>query len=192
MAKIEPWEQRLREWHEEFARQVNNAWPLVFLTHDTARAADPDNVPLLDTENDAKWMDKLVQPARQLLDVSSSIAGSIYAEEEGNIDAFKRAVQPVSDFFNGCRVKLSVSWSQGEIQVNRDFLEDESEKSFVAFVLADWFFEHITRYKDTVHLGVCRLCPKVYVKPKHGQKSRYCSASCKHKAYRKRKKEAEE
>ncbi|MFC2081572.1 hypothetical protein ACFLR0_00095 [Candidatus Bipolaricaulota bacterium] len=118
--------------------------------------------------------------------------GAIHTEEDGDIKAFRRAVQPVSEFYNGCRVRLGVSWQGDEIRVNRDFLEEESEKPFVAFVLADRFFEYITRYKEIVHLGVCRLCGKVYLKPKHGQKSRYCSSSCKQKAYRQRKKESEE
>jgi hypothetical protein len=191
VAKIEPWEQRLRMSLEQFAYQVNDTWPVMMLTHYNAPGVDPDDIPTLDFENDDNWMDKLVKPARQLFDVWKSIVGCIHAEEERDTDAFNRAVQPLSDFFDGCRVEMSVVWDQGEIRVNRDFLEDESEKSFVAFALADRFLEYVTRQKDIVHLGVCGLCRQVYVKPKHGQKARYCSAACKQKAFRKRRKEAE-
>jgi len=38
------------------------------------------------------------------------------------------------------------------------------------------------------HLGICHECNRIYLKRKHGTKSRYCSRACGQKAWRERKK----
>ncbi len=190
MAKIEPWEQKIRDFMEGFATQVNNLFDFGVFLQSREHENDPEQVPDVDPYNDPKWISKLVTPAKEHVTVWGSIVGSIYQHEEGNSEAFQTAIKPVSDFYSGSKVRLEVVWEDGQVRLSRQYL-GENPQLFTAFAPADQFFDYVTRYSDIVHLGVCRLCQQLYVKPKHGQKMRYCSASCRQKAYRQRKKESD-
>jgi len=191
MAKIEPWEQRIRENMQKFADQANGMSNLILVTHYEAPKQPGEEIPEIDKVNDPEWFDKLRTLARELFAIQCSIISSIGAEEDGDKETFRKAVKGSADFVDGTQVELSISWRGDEIHRTRVLQPESTEKGFVAFVMADWLLEYLTRYKDAVHLGVCRTCSKVYVKPKHGQKMRYCSASCRQKAYRQRKKESD-
>ena len=190
MAKIEPWEQRIRGEMERFVHQLGIAIDMAVHTHYMHQRSDPDNIPELDFR-DPSWVGKLVQPARKIIDIQYAIREAIRVEEDGDQDAFGKATKPISEFVDGMMVRLQSVWSGGEIRLSHEHTSDEKERPFVAFVLVEWFFDYEMRYKDVVHLGVCRQCRKAYVKPKHGQKTRYCSPACRQKAYRERKKETE-
>jgi len=191
MAKIEPWEQRIRDEMEKFAYQLNIAFSVAIHTHYGRKLDDPDNVPELDFNDTKKFIDQLVPRARKLLEIQSAIRTAIRAQEDGDQKAFSKATKPISVFVDGMTVRLQSYWSADEIRLSHEHISDEDERPFIAAVLVDWFFDYQMRYKDFVHLGACRQCNKVHVKPKHGQKTRYCSAACRQKAYRERKKESE-
>jgi len=191
MAKIEPWEQRVRDEMGKFAYQVNIAFEIALHIHNMRKRDDPDSVPELDFKDAKKLVGQLVPPARMLLDIQFAIRTAIRAQEDGDQKAFIEATRPISEFVDGMKVGLQSYWVRDEIRLSHDHISDEDERPFNAAVLVDWFFEYQMRYKDLVHLGVCRQCNKVHLKPKHGQKMRYCSAACRQKAYRKRKKETE-
>lgn len=191
MAKIEPWEQRMRENMQMFADQANGMFDMIFLTHYQTPTQPGEEIPEIDAANDPKWPQKLRELARELYEILSSILRTIKAEEDGDKETFREAAQLSVDFVDGTQVELSISWREDQIQRTRVLKPETTAKSFHAFVMADWLLDYLTRYKDAVHLGVCRNCTKVYVKPKHGQKMRYCSASCRQKAYRQRKKKSD-
>lgn len=191
MAKIEPWEQRIREDMEKFANQANGMSNLILVTHYETPAQPGEAIPEIDKVNDLEWPKKLRKLAHELFAIQCSIISSIGAQEDTDKETFRQAVKISADVVDGTQVKLSISWRGDQIHRTRVLQPQTTSRSFHAFVMADWLLEYLTRYKDVVHLGVCRTCSKVYVKPKHGQKMRYCSASCRQKAYRQRKKESD-
>ena len=191
MAKIEPWEQRIRDDMEKFAHQLNIAFSMAIHTHYMYKEKDPGNVPDLDFNHPEKFLDQLVPPARKLVEIQSAIRTAIRAQEDGDQKAFIKATKPISEFVDGMTVRLQSSWSGDEIRLSYEHISDEAQRPFLAFAPIEWFFDYQMRYKDVVHLGVCRQCNTVHLKPKHGQKMRYCSAACRQKAYRERKKETE-
>ena len=191
MAKIEPWEQRMRDEMEKFSHQLNIAFSVAIRTHYEHKRDDPDNVPDLDFSHPEKFLDQLVPPARKLVEIQSAIRTAIRAQEDGDHKAFSKAAKPISEFVDGMTVRLQSYWSGDEIRLSHEHISDEAKRPFLAFGLVEWFFDYQMRYKDVVHLGVCRQCNMVHLKPKHGQKMRYCSAACRQKAYRERKKETE-
>ncbi len=191
MAKIEPWEQRIRENMQKFADQANSMYEWIFMTHYSTPVQPGEEIPDIDEANDPNWPQKLLKFARELYDIRSSILGTLIADEDGDEQAFREAVQVSADFVDGTQVRLSIRWRGDQIYRTRDLKAETPFRCLPAFVSADWLLDYLTQYKDAVHLGVCRTCSKVYVKPKHGQKMRYCSSSCRQKAYRQRKKEAD-
>ena len=192
MAKIEPWEQRIREDMQKFADQANRMSETVLMTHYGTPALPGEEIPEIDKVNDPEWPQKLRKFAHELFAIQCSIISGIGADEDGDKETFRKAVQVSADFVDGTEVELSISWRGDEIHRTRVLKPPGSiSRCFPAFVMADWLLEYLTRYKDAVHLGVCQTCSKVYVKPKHGQKMRYCSASCRQRAYRQRKKESD-
>lgn len=190
MAKIEPWEQRIREQAEELAMKLNNAFPYALMLHEDARARDPDHVPVVYPE-DASSLSRLVGRARKLLNVGEAINTAIVADEEGDEDALKKAMQVLTEFTEGLAVKLAWVKRVDGYVLSREHMASEEDYPFLATVLMLGFADYWERYKDIVHLGVCRQCSTVYVKAKHGRKMRYCSRACQQKAYRKRRKEKE-
>ena len=189
MAKMELWEKRIRESMEGLARQLNGAPSVAIIEHETAREDDPEHIPPLNF-NDPKWRLKLAPKAKKLATVSDCITKAIAAEEEGDEARFDEAMRPIAEFTDGMLVQLE--WSKGPrgYQLTREPKSPEEERPFVASVLVVWWAEYLMRYREIVHLGVCRQCGNVYLKPKHGQKQRYCSRACSQKAYRERKKES--
>ncbi|MGB2982643.1 MAG: hypothetical protein WBC63_02145, partial [Candidatus Bipolaricaulia bacterium] len=80
--------------------------------------------------------------------------------------------------------------SLGEYRLVMQFSADtEEEHPFVTASVALAFFDYWSRHRQIVHLGVCRQCHKVYLKAKHGRKTRYCSAAHRQRAFRERHKE---
>ncbi len=192
MAKIEAWEQRIRDDIEMFANQANSLFDLIFITHYETPAEDGEEIPNVDVANDPKWPEKLRPMVRDLYDIYLSILRSVVADEDGESEAWREYIQIAADFVDGTEVKLRAVWHGEELRRSTELHHETFTKNFVAFTLADWLLDYFTRYKDLVHLGVCRVCHKVYLKPKHGQKMRYCSPAHRQKAYRKRKKEADD
>ena len=190
MAKIAEWEAEIRETVEGLASQINGGWSLALLEHETRRREDPENVPAINPQDPA-WTEKLVPMARRMVDVWSAVVRAIQAEEEGDAAEYERAMRKLSAFIDGMNVKLN--WSRGPrgYHLATQHSDDPERYPFAATAWALGFMEYVTVYSPIVHLGVCRQCMTVYLKPKHGQKMRYCSHACAQKAYRKRKKKAE-
>jgi hypothetical protein len=185
MAKIEPWEERIRDEMAEFANQLNNAPQLAMLTHDSARAQDPDHVPEIDWEAPGV-IEKLVQPARQLLLVSQSAKLVIQSVEDDDLALRHKGMKYIVEFSDGMVVRMSWVFSDGQYHMDKVLESPEETHPLVVASLVFGLDNYLNRYRDIVHLGVCRVCRTAYLKPKHGQKMRYCSPACRQKAYRKR------
>jgi hypothetical protein len=190
MAKIEPWEQRVRDEMETFVFHLNNADGAALGMHDMAQQADPENVPDVST-SDPKWRSKLIPLARKHLEVASAVKDVIFTlEEEAPGEELHEAMRPIIRFTFGLEVALEWSVLHYQYRLMRD-LKEGSEKTHplettgLVFALDSY----MDRYFDLVHLGICRHCGIAYVKPKHGRKQRYCSRSCQQKAYLARKAE---
>lgn len=185
MAKIEPWEERIRNEMTEFANQLNYGFGLALAWHESARAQDPDHVPAVNRE-DPRWIDKLTLPARHLFLVSQSAKVVIQSVEDDDLEQRHKGMKYIVGFSDGALVKMRWVFSDGQYHFDK-FLETPEETH--PFVVASLVFEldkYLNRYRDIVHLGICRVCKTAYLKPKHGQKMRYCSPACRQKAYRKR------
>jgi len=191
MAKIEAWEQRIRDEMQSFAYQANGMFDMIFLTHYEPPPEEGEDVPELDVADDPNWPDKLRPSARELYDIFLSILRSIIADEDGNTEAWRKYVQISTSYLEGVQVELSTVWHGDTMKRQNVVKPDTFKKNFQAYVMADWLLNYFTRYKDLVHLGVCRECQKVYLKPKHGQKMRYCTPAHRQAAYRRRKKESD-
>lgn len=189
MAKIEAWEERIRGDMAEFANQLNIAPPYARIVHDSQRRENPDTIPALDPE-DPEWPDKLVPAAKTHLLIATVIKLIIKAMEDEDQDFIHRAMKRISEFTDGIRVSLQWSLNEDTYRITRLYDEEnEPERPFVTATLVFWLDDYMGRYKDLVEIGVCRVCDKVYLKPKHGRKQRYCSRACQQKAYRERAKE---
>ena len=192
MAKIEPWEQRIRDDMQTYADQANLMYDMVFVNHYDTPTQEGEEITEIDVANDPNWPDKLRSSAREVYDILLSILRTIVAEEDGDAESWREYVQIAADFLEGVQVELSTVW-HGDTMRRQSVVKPETfKKNFQAYVMANWLLDYFTRYKDLVHLGVCRECSKVYVKPKHGQKMRYCSAAHRQAAYRRRKKESDD
>lgn len=187
MAKLEPWEKRLRAEFRNYVGEVNTCRWLFRYVHETARGKDP-SIPDADPDRDPKSAVKLTKFAKQIWDMWTSITDSIRAEEDGDAVAFKEAASPLVDFIDGVKMKLAVGWKGDQLTTSRLMDEAPEEKHPHAAKVADGFIKYEIDHKEVIHLGVCRQCGNVYLKPKHGQKMRYCSGVCRQKAYRERKK----
>jgi hypothetical protein len=190
MAKIEPWEERIRKDMEEFAYQLNIAYALALMWQDMAAQDDLEHVESVDLQTPG-FVGKLIKPARDLFIVSQMIKQVIELDEEeqDNPEHRRKVMQPIIDFTNGMQVSLDWTVSQGRYRLNRVLAADDDDHPLQTTYLVFCLDEYLNRYKDLVHLGNCRLCHTIYLKPKHGQKMRYCSAACRQKAYRQRKAE---
>lgn len=190
MAKIEAWEGKVRSHMEQFVREVNDAWQYALHHHSFAHDRDPEHVPALDF-NDPKWPETLTEPAKKIIRVGNAIKEATRAEEEGGEGALHKAMEPIIEFTKGTQVELEWAYTHTGYQLQRNYETEEEEHPFYASVLVSSFADYLMRYNTFLHLGVCRQCGKLYLKPKHGQKSRYCSHACGQKAYRERKKKEE-
>jgi len=190
MNKIDAWESKVRAHMNQFARQVNDALGFAIHHHNASYTQDPKHVSLL-AFDDPKWPEKLTKPAKKIARVSIAIKQAIRAEEEGDQQAFDNAMQPIIEFTNGMHVRLEWTRSEGKYQLQRNHEGPEEEYPFYASLLVLDLADYLVQYNEFLHLGICRHCAKLYLKPKHGAKSRYCSRACGQKAYRERKKEAE-
>ncbi len=124
--------------------------------------------------------------------VAQAISRALLADEDEDEDALDAAMSALSKFVKGITVQLEWVKSLGEYRLGRELLggeEEDARHPFVTTVVALSFMEYWERYRDVVRLGVCRQCSRVYVKAKHGRKTRYCSGACRQKAYRERQKE---
>jgi hypothetical protein len=191
MAKIEAWEQKIRDDMQMFADQANGMFDMIFVTHYETPPEEGEEIPELDVANDPDWPDKLRPSARELFDILLSILRSIIADEDGNAEAWRKYVQISASYLEGIQVELSTVWQGNTMKRQKTVKPETFKKNFQAYVMADWLLDYFTRYKDVVHLGVCRECQKVYLKPKHGQKMRYCRPAHRQAAYRRRKKESD-
>lgn len=192
MAKIEPWEQRVRDGMAQFAKDLNRAFGLALAMQDIAHNKDPEHVPSVDLGN-AKTFTRLVEPARIHLVVSEAIKKVIAAQEDEDAESIHKAMKPVVEFTEGIKVELQWIYGPEGYRINRNYEpEDDAKQPFVTAVLVFALGEYLSRYQDLVHLGVCRQCGTAYLKPKHGRKQRYCSRACQQKAYRVRRAEKEE
>jgi hypothetical protein len=170
----------------EFANQLNGAPGLVHDWHESARAKDPENVPAVNPE-DPNFIGKLAHTARQLLLVSSSAKAAIQCEEDEDLTRRQKAMKGIADFANGMLVRTQWEPStDGRYHLKKLLESPEETHPLVVAYLVFTLDDYLNQYRDIVHLGVCRVCGTVYLKPKHGQKMRYCSNSCRQKAYRKR------
>jgi len=190
MAKIDAWEGKVRAHMNRFARDVNRALGYAIHLHNASHRYDPERVSLLGFD-DVKWPEKLAKPAKKIARVSVAIKRAIRAEEDGDQQAFDNAMQPIIELTNRIHVWLEWTRSEGKYQLQRNHEGPEEEYPFYASLLVLDFDDYLRQYNEFLHLGICRQCAKLYLKPKHGAKSRYCSRACGQKAYRERKKEAE-
>jgi len=190
VAKIEGWEQRIRDDMERFAYQLNIAPGIALEMHAAAREEDPENIPEVSPE-DSRVFDKLVKPARQHLLISEMVKAVIAAEEEEDTAAVKKAMRPVMEFTEGMTLRPRWVISDNRFRMSRELDAEDDEHPLVAASLVLWLDDYLNRHHGVVHLGVCRSCGAVYLKPKHGRKQRYCSRACQQRAYRERKAERE-
>jgi len=189
MPKLTDWERKVREDLEGFARQVNSAPSMAVMAQMMAHERDPEHVPEVDPGLPG-WQERLTPKARKILDVGEAIRAVIRAEEEEDLEALHRAMRPITDISDGLTVKMRWVYGKYGYVFSREVDPNEEERyPFLAMVPVDNLDTYLNRYNKIARLGVCHFCGKVYVKPKHGQKTRYCSDSCKLKAYRKRKAE---
>jgi len=198
MAKIEAWEERTREEMEEFARQINSASTYALAVHAFAHEDDPENVPAVDPDDldDPKILDRLVPAARKHVLISTAIWMVIKAEEDEDSETLQKAMSHVISYTKGMTVTLGWIINESGYRLSRvlEPVIDEKGEEKHPLVTSSLIFsldDYLTRYRDIVHLGVCRHCGDVYLKPKHGRKQRYCSRACQQKAYRERKAERE-
>lgn len=193
MAKIEAWEQRIRDEMKMFAFQLNMAEDTALGARYMVQQADPDNVPELD-HSDPKWTNCLVEPAQQHMHVAAAIKQAIQVvEEEGSGEQLYEAMKPVIRFTYGLEVTLEWSVLHYKCRLVRDLTKgNEETHPHYMVALVFWLDDYLGRYRELLHLGVCRHCHSAYLKPKHGKKQRYCSRACQQKAYRVRKAAREE
>ena len=83
MAKVEAWEQSIRDDMALFANQLNIAPSYALTVHEFERGNDPENIPKVDPD-DPKLMDKLFPKARIHLLISASISYLIKGMEDGD------------------------------------------------------------------------------------------------------------
>ena len=188
MAKIEPWEHKIRQQAKEFARRLNYAPTLAHMTHEQARVKGGDRIPVV-YPDEPDWTSKLVGCARKIADVAAAITMAIEADEGENDEVLGDAMKVLADFTEGLSVTLRWVRKFEDYALSREQTAEEEDHPLIATGMMLGFADYWQRDKDIVHLGVCRQCLNVYVKPKHGRKMRYCSRACQQKAYRKRRKE---
>ena len=195
MAKLQPAEERIRKDLESFVDNLNRVPSIALSTHWMERFQGRRDLPVIDPENDPKWREKLVEPARKHFKVWEAIVAAIKAEEAEDEKALEEAVEPLRRMIDGTAVTLHTEWQEGQLRLIRRIDPDQEgieEKPFPAFVLADRYLEYLERHRELAHLGVCRQCGEAYLKPKHGRKTRYCSPACRQKAFRRRRAESEQ
>lgn len=192
MAKIEAWEQRIRDDMELFANQLNIARDYALTVHAAEREEDPDHLSHV-AANDPTLFERLVKPARTHLLISETIKMVIEAREDEDSELLHQAMKAITLFTQGMTVSLEWTYAENGYRMSRVFPQEGDEKHpFVTAALVFRLDDYLARYHGMVHLGVCRYCGTVYLKPKHGRKQRYCSRACQQKAYRVRKAEREE
>ena len=189
LARIEAWEQRIRDQTESLARQLNDAPGYSLLTHHTAHSDKPDAIPPANPDA-PNWWKRLVPVARKHFEVFRAITAALIADEDEDEAAIDEAMSQLADFIEGLRVGVEWTKNLGEYRVAMQFGADTEERhpfATTSMVLA--FFDYWSRHREIVHLGVCRQCGTVYLKAKHGRKTRYCSSACRQRAFRERHKE---
>jgi len=189
MAKLSEWEKKGREHAQMLADQLNGAPGYAALTHKTEREKDPDGIkPVIVGE--PQWWKNLAPRARKHVDAAKSVIAALMADEAEDSAALRKAMNDFSGAVDGLKVMLTWEPSAGEYRLNRAIPGDQEEKyPFPTTVMALGFTTYWERYRGTVQMGVCHQCGTVYVKPKHGRKTRYCSDACRQKAFRERHKE---
>ncbi len=192
MAKIESWEERIRGDMAEFAKQTNIAYSVAFAMHADALARDPEHVKVLNFDSPA-FIDQMIKPAHDLFVVAEMARRVIELEEEEQDDLERRhkLMKPIVEFTDGMSVSLEWEFSQGEYKLGRVLAGSDEDHPLVTAYLVFCLDDYLNRYRGLVHLGSCRSCRRVYLKPKHGQKMRYCSPACRQRAYRKRREDGE-
>jgi len=187
MARIEAWEARIRGDMAKFVHRLNLAPGLAMRWHESEREKDPEHVAEVDP-NAPGALAKLTEPARRLLLVSQAAKLAIAAEEEEPVDFdhLHKVMHPIVDFTDNMMVKMRWSFSEGQYHFDKVLESPEETHPLLVASLTLALDDYFNRNRDLVHLGVCRVCKTAYLKPKHGQKMRYCSPACRQKAYRKR------
>jgi len=188
MAELTPWEKKARELAEVLAKQADQALSYAMMVHTSASEEEREKLGPLRLDEPKFWRN-LVPAARKHIEVASAVGRAIRADEDGDENGLRDAMKDLGAFVEGMTVRLSWKPDAGEYRLFQEFTSDLEEYPFITAGLALSFAEYWERYRDTVHLGVCRQCSSVYVKPKHGRKTRYCSGACRQKAYRARQKE---
>ena len=190
MARTSEWEKEVRQGLRRLAKWVNEADWHALVEQTVAHEKNPTNVPLLDLDDPA-WPKSLVPAAKRFHEIGQAIRRAIYAEEAGDKDALHEALQPIVEYMKGWKVEPQLTISGDSIRLWMEVEDKEEERPLHASTMVLEFAHYLDKYNRDFHLGVCRQCGKVYLKPKFGGKSLYCSKACTQKAYRERKQEKE-
>jgi hypothetical protein len=191
--------QRVRQELRSLARQVNNIVWVTVASHEMQHEIYPERSAALDLD-DPTWPEKLTSSEKRAIRIAISIRKAIRAEEEGNEEVREDALKLVQEYVVEKPLWMSLEYRDAtaavvyseydpnipgvpEMDENRPFHVSVMVLSFVKYL--EWYKEFLGQ-----HLGVCRQCDKVYLKPIHGADSMYCSGACAQKAYRERKKAA--
>jgi len=166
MAYISPWEEKAREHAEELARQVNGAVDYALLVHAKAPEEDRENLAPLRLD-ESNWWRSLVPAARKHIEVAHAITRAIRADEDEDEKMLSEAMKGLSGFIRGMSVRLSWIRSIEDYRLSQEIMGEEEDHPFVTAALALGFAEYWQQHRDLIHLGVCRQCFRVYVKPKH-------------------------
>ena len=188
MAQVSAWEKRMRDAAGRLAKSVNQSSSFAMLTHETTRLGDPENVPEV-VEEGVGWWKSLSEPARTHMEVAHAIAAAVIADEEENEEGLREAMQVFSRFISDLSVSLNWRHDGHDYSLHKSHDVNDAKHPLITTMMALTFANYWEQARGTIHLGLCRQCGNLYVKPKHGRKTRYCSGACRQKAYRARQKE---
>ena len=200
MGKDTEWKKRVRKEMRQIATLVNDTIWVMVAGHDLLQPQYPANYRKLELK-DPSLCDKLTDDEKKTIRLSVAIKDVVRAEEQGDEKARQQALKPIHEYLKDQPVWLVLSTRDGHDSLTfteQDPIKPEIVKEFkgrplYASVMVFSFVKYLEWYKEFLgqHLGVCRQCDKVYLKPKYGADSRYCSRACTQKAYREWKTEAE-
>ena len=200
MAKDTEWKKKVRKEMRQLATLVNDTIWVTVAGHDLLQPQYPAQYRKLD-HKDPNLFDKLTDDEKKTIRISLAIKDVVRAEEKGDEQARQEALKPIQEYLQGRPVWLVLSAESGhdfltfaeQDPAKPEIVEEFKGRPFYASVMVFSFGKYLEWYKEYLgqHLGVCRQCNKVYLKPKHGADSRYCSGACSQKAYRERKTKTE-
>ena len=200
MAKDSEWKKRVRKDMRQIAALVNDTIWATVAGHNLLQPQYPANYRKLDLK-DPSLFDKLTDDEKKTIRMSVAIKDVVRAEEKGDEKARQEALKPIQEYLKDRPVWLVLSAESGhdfltfaeQDPAKPEIVEEFKGRPYYVSVMVLSFAKYLEWYKEYLgqHLGVCRQCDKVYLKPKYGADSRYCSRACTQKAYRERKMEAE-